>query len=609
MEKPKVYSYARFSSAEQGKGYSLERQEKRALEWATKKGLTIEESHSDKGLSGYHGDHLKTGSLGRFLADVDAGRIPPGSFLLVEQFDRLTRQNLDDAQDLIRSILKKGIVIVTLSNGKEYRSGQGLGDAINVLIALEAAHLESSNKADRLRESWKKRLEKAEQGQIICKQCPGWLRVRDNAFELLPDRVAELITMFTLADEGVGVQAIATRLNQKAILSWKFGRKWQKATVYKLLNSKAPLGILERKLTANPGDQPTVKEIPNYYPAIIQPELWHRVQKSLKAKANHPKAWSSRSGRKGHYRNLFFDVAVCGYCGARMTVMDAGTGANGAKFRHWMVCRDARLKLGCHYFSHPYQLIEQAILDYSTEIGFDAILTGGDMVLEITQAREVVKHIRDNIAGKKAQLDAELSLASKATNPTLIELLLQRLELLQGEIDALTVALEDAQHAEERLGRTDITIKGHLEAVKSLREHLYNPDEEKMTEARRLTRLAIKESIDKVTVFPNGLGGRLPVFREGGIIIQDGHSPSLLEEYPDLQDMFKEHVARNTGRLTAAFLIEFRNGHSRLFRWDQEKKGFVQTMVDDGAATLMLFEGEGLVKIDKGPGNFAIPSK
>ncbi len=586
-EKPRVYSYSRFSSDEQAKGYSLERQERRALEWCEKNGYTLERGFVDLGKSGYKGEHLKKGgALGRFLSMVKAGKIPPGSILLVEQLDRITRQNLDDASDTIRAILKAEIRIVTLAGGKEYKAGQGLGGAIDVLIALEAAHLESYNKADRLRQSWQKRLERAANGEIISKQCPGWLEVKEGRFEPIPGRVETLKLIFRLADEGMGVQSIATHLNEQGVPTWKKGGKWLKNTVHaRILTSKAPLGILEINITAKPGDKPTIKEIPGYFPPVIQPEQWHRVQKSLKARTNE--GGKQRAGRKGSYRNLFADVSFCGYCGARMTIMDAGTGPNGAKWRHWMVCSSARLKHGCKYHSHPYLKIENAILGYSTEIGFDTILTGGDLQPEIAAARQRVQSIRADIAGKEIQLEAEINLASHATNASLVGLLAKRLDALQGEIDSLHGALEEAEHDLARIGRTGDTIRDHLEALKTLRRKLNHKDETKMIEARRLARLAIKESVERIDFYPNGLQGRVVELVNGGLEVIDrkpGLSPveeaQLAALLPDGHDLgkakaeivrgqkrwFKSRKAATTGKAMACFLVRFLNRHCRVFQ-------------------------------------------
>ena len=52
----------------------------------------------DEGLSAFHQKHVTKGALGTFLAAVEAGKVPPGSVLIVEALDRLSRANPMDAQ-------------------------------------------------------------------------------------------------------------------------------------------------------------------------------------------------------------------------------------------------------------------------------------------------------------------------------------------------------------------------------------------------------------------------------------------------------------------------------------------------------------------------------
>jgi DNA invertase Pin-like site-specific DNA recombinase len=94
MEKnASVYSYLRFSDARQSAGSSADRQAQYAARWAKERRLPLDESLSlrDEGLSAHHQRHVKQGALGTFLKAVDEGRIAPGSVLVVEGLDRLSR--------------------------------------------------------------------------------------------------------------------------------------------------------------------------------------------------------------------------------------------------------------------------------------------------------------------------------------------------------------------------------------------------------------------------------------------------------------------------------------------------------------------------------------
>lgn len=75
---PKVYSYIRFSRPEQLRGDSLRRQREKAEEWATKRGLVIDESIHDLGVSAFRSANHTEGALGAFLKLVEQGRIERG---------------------------------------------------------------------------------------------------------------------------------------------------------------------------------------------------------------------------------------------------------------------------------------------------------------------------------------------------------------------------------------------------------------------------------------------------------------------------------------------------------------------------------------------------
>src|SRR5919202_870899 len=91
---PKAFSYLRFSTPEQMKGDSFRRQAVLAQEYASRHGLDLDTdlTFRDLGVSAFRGKNAETGRLGDFLQAVADGLVPPGSFLLVESLDRISRQ-------------------------------------------------------------------------------------------------------------------------------------------------------------------------------------------------------------------------------------------------------------------------------------------------------------------------------------------------------------------------------------------------------------------------------------------------------------------------------------------------------------------------------------
>ncbi len=136
MVKPKAYSYVRFSTPEQEKGDSLRRQIQNSEKWATEHGYELDDTIKieDRGLSAHKGDHRKKGNLGKFLDLVTGGKIAPGSVLIVESLDRLSREEVLEALTQFLNIIRAGIHLVTLIDGMEYSERMGVGPQQHVEI-------------------------------------------------------------------------------------------------------------------------------------------------------------------------------------------------------------------------------------------------------------------------------------------------------------------------------------------------------------------------------------------------------------------------------------------------------------------------------------------
>src|SRR4051812_100768 len=118
----RAFSYLRFSEPRQQWGDSERRQVKLTEDYCRRKGLTLDESLrlTDRGVSAHHSANAETGRLGVFLDEVKAGRVPSGSTLIIENLDRLSRDQTLKALNLFTCILEAGLTIVTLSPEREY---------------------------------------------------------------------------------------------------------------------------------------------------------------------------------------------------------------------------------------------------------------------------------------------------------------------------------------------------------------------------------------------------------------------------------------------------------------------------------------------------------
>jgi len=157
------------------KGDSRRRQLEASRAYAEANGLELAEGAEleDIGVSAFKGANAREGALGQFLGAIKAGSVKPGSYLIVESLDRLSREQVLKAQSLFLSIIQAGIHLVTLTDGRVYRAGMtDLGDLIISLVIMSRAHEESQTKSHRISAAWKNKRVEATAQKPMTKWCP-----------------------------------------------------------------------------------------------------------------------------------------------------------------------------------------------------------------------------------------------------------------------------------------------------------------------------------------------------------------------------------------------------------------------------------------------------
>lgn len=229
MHRPKAYSYLRFSTSEQLLGDSFRRQWSAAKAYAARNGLDLDETLTfrDMGVSGFKGANAQRGELAAFRRGVEDGMIAPGSFPLVEDFDRLSRMNPWEAPPVFQEIINNGITVITLKDERAW-TREGLRDhpfqIMETLLAMYNGHQESVKKSLRLaavHEGKRKTLMAGGSLHKPYKHGPAWIRWNGDAkaFELVETRAAVVRRIFALADEGKHPDTIARTLNAEPDIS------------------------------------------------------------------------------------------------------------------------------------------------------------------------------------------------------------------------------------------------------------------------------------------------------------------------------------------------------------------------------------------------------
>ena len=167
---PLAFSYIRFSTKGQAEGGSLGRQLKASADYCERNKLRLLQrpEYNDYGVSGFRGRNADVGGLGKFVDALKDGKIPRGSFLLVENIDRITRQTPYDAVDVIKALIDGGLNIVDLSDRERIYNSETIRVERNysTLVArCERAHEESRRKSELSNSNWQQKTAKAVAGE------------------------------------------------------------------------------------------------------------------------------------------------------------------------------------------------------------------------------------------------------------------------------------------------------------------------------------------------------------------------------------------------------------------------------------------------------------
>lgn len=393
--KPIAYSYQRWSSPIQGKGHSRERQTELAEDYASRHGLVLDTTRNmnDHGVSGYSGKNITDGALGAFIKAIEAGQIASGSYLLVEDIDRLSRLTVMDALAVFQQIIKADVTIVTLRDGQKY-SYEGLRHdwtpLMPILFAMARGHGESELKSDRIGKAWKrKKVLAREDLKPHGSNCPGWLdylkpgeltpdgkeTVKHACYKLNSDRTELVRRIFQLYVDGYGFIAIAKMLNDEGKLTWR-KQPWNVSSLNTLLQSRSVLGEYQPRNGTGSKRQDAGPAIPNYYPAAIDEKLFYRAQK---ARESRRKSGASRQPKQ---YNCWQGVAKCYLCGNALHMVDKGKPPKNHKYLHCYgskkgLCKAGYLRLELADAAFPevlakmnssFSLIEDSSAELSREL-------------------------------------------------------------------------------------------------------------------------------------------------------------------------------------------------------------------------------------------------
>lgn len=481
--------------------------------------------------------------MGDFLKSITKGTIARGSYLIVEDLDRLSREHPIDSIGLVRQIVSAGVTIVVLKNGEEYseeslradRSGMKM---LGLVFELGRASGESARKSDLGIHNWQEKRKKAAEGGIIMTEiAPAWLTTKgtkaDRKFVIIPQRAAIVQDIYNWHLQGKGTPTIAKMLNEQKVPNWGRGKSkathWYQAYISKVLSNPAVIGEYRpykfETVTdpENPNERIQIR-IPagevwkDYYPAIVDLEIYQRVQ----ALANTRGKRGVTGGRTSNRISNLFPSLVYGLLMDTMSKKPAGDEPS----------QPATLSIPCHYKCKgsngegkylvaetdavnkprrkrdeikaerwPYLPVEFAILKTLEEVDWSAVAGEGR-----TPEQAALAETAARLDVKAQELEEQCRNLGKVIANTPLPTLVTQLAELE---DKRKAAIEESAAARKKLTELELARGGLIKPL-SIQQAAHDPEQR---EIRLALRAELARRIESIQLTPKKLVAKVHRYR------------------------------------------------------------------------------------------------
>jgi DNA invertase Pin-like site-specific DNA recombinase len=393
------YSYIRFSTREQRKGDSLRRQLQATANWCEKNGVRLDAATTfhDLGKSAFLGEHRKNPdrhALAAFLKLVEDGKVPKGSFLIIESLDRLTREHVRAGLMLCLGLIEAGVRIVQLSPTElVYDEKSDEMSLMLMIVELSRGHRESKRKSDTVGPAWQRKkaaVREGVEGAILTRRLPAWVKVEGGRLALIPAKAETVRLIFRLSAAGYGNQRIVAKLTADRVPPLA-GAAWERSYIGKILRDGRAAGLYTPK---GRGRKPEGEPVP-YFPTCVTSAEWHAVR------AEREQRKRTARGRIGGQVNIFAKMIRCAldqssyYMTSRV---DRGQ-------RYYVLSNldSAEGRGRCRSF--PYLVLESAVLALLREVDPDEVCGTGGKPDRARVLAGQLEQVEESLARLTADLD------------------------------------------------------------------------------------------------------------------------------------------------------------------------------------------------------------
>ena len=541
--KIKAYSYTRMSTDKQKAiGESDRRQIELSEQYCKQNNFELVTDYREiAGISAFKGLNAASGMLRAFINAVKEKQIKEGSFLLIENIDRLSRQPVLTSIELVQEIIRLNISIVTITDGQIYNTetlNENNGLMFILVGGMQRANSESKTKSLRLKASWKNKVANIKTKPLTSK-CPFWITLdkSTNTFSLNENSyIAKKI--FELSLIGFGDSKISRYLNEHGIKNpTGLVVGWTKGYINKILKYHAAYGALKTATIKDP--------IKNYFPAIITEDefnLSHQMIQQRKIKGG---------GNKGRFNNIFTKLLKCS-CGSKFIYMDRNTA-------QYLKCFSVENRTGCKAHTWLYKDFEQSFLKYCSEFNLGEIFNNDETVKQKEKLRESLRLLDSKRLTLKVEYD----------------LMVERFAVVPDSILNDLIKLSEAKKEEmlqldEKITEANALMLLHEQEVNSIKfsdnirdytEAIKGKTTQEIYTIREKLHYSISSIIDSITIHNNKYwqtGDYISTSVVEGLHGRKYKTDSAMENY-----LLTDSGQRFYDEFNRYYVIKFKNGQKR----------------------------------------------
>ena len=341
---------------------------------------------------GFSGGNMNRPGLEQLMALVRAGKL---DVIVIYKIDRLTR-SLTDFARLAEVLDKHGVSFVSVT--QQFNTTTSMGRLmLNVLLSF--AQFEREITGERIRD---KIAASKKKGMWMGGPTPMGYEVKDRILVVHEADAAIIRHIFTLYLDAGDVPALLDRLAGENVTTTKRtsskgkfsgGKPFTRGHLYKLLSNPIYIGRIPHKAVSHPGQ----------HPAIIDRELWERVQGQLAANIQGSR---TRRRRAKTETALLADL-LYSEAGNRMTVSHATRGAR--RYRYYVEARSQKDA------STPFEPIRLPAVEIETAAAQALSLTLDDQRQVLHQLDELDPAQKADALKRAPQLASGLAASAKGT--------------------------------------------------------------------------------------------------------------------------------------------------------------------------------------------------